>query len=84
MLNTSNISLSLDLAGRWMSGKIGMRFDQRVEREADRRGDAAKVEQAVAGDVDQRLHAGHRGQDLQRLAHVDVGRPQELLAERDG
>src|SRR6266487_3610875 len=77
-LKTSNISASSTLAWRWM------RVKKRVELEADRRGDAAEVEQAVAGDVDQRFDAGDGAQDLQRLAHVDVGRAQQLFAERDG
>src|SRR6266478_6365338 len=47
-------------------------------------GHAGEVEQAVAGDVDQRLHPGNLRQDLHRLGNVDVGRAQELLPERDG
>ena len=41
-----------------------------------------EVEQPVARHVGERLDAGARD-DLQRLRHVDVGRLQELLAERD-
>ena len=65
-------------------GEDGVRVNKPVELEADRGGDAAEVEQPVAGDVDQRLHSGDRLQDLQRLGNVDVGRAQELLPERDG
>jgi hypothetical protein len=57
-----------------LEGKDGMRLDQRVELKADRRGDAGEIEQAIAGDVAQRMHAGDGAQNLQRLAHVDVGR----------
>src|SRR5262245_2263044 len=63
-------------------GKDGMRLNQPVDLVADRGGDAGEVEQAVAGDVDQRLHPGNRREDLHRLGNVDVGRAQELFHER--
>src|SRR5262245_4524664 len=65
-------------------GEDGMRLDEPVDLVADRGGDAGEVEEAVAGDVDQRLHPGNLRQDLHRLGNVDVGRAQELLAERHG
>ena len=65
-------------------GKDGMRLDEPVDLVADGGGDAGEVEQAVAGDVDQRLHPGHLRQDLHRLGNVDVGRAQELFPERHG
>src|SRR5262245_2077932 len=59
-----------------------LRLDQAVDLEADGGGDAREVQEAIAGDVDQRLHAGDLLQDFQRLRHVDVGRAQQLLADR--
>ena len=61
-----------------------MRLDQPVDLEADGRVDPRQVEQAVAGDVDERLDAPDVLQDLHRFRDIDVGRPQQLLAERGG
>src|SRR5262249_14624283 len=60
----------VDLGVALDEGKDGMRLDEPVDLVADRGGDAGEVEQAVAGDVDQRLHPGHLREDLHRLGNV--------------
>ena len=41
-----------------------MRLNQCVEREADRRRGPGEVDQSVAGDVDQCVHAGNGAQNF--------------------
>src|SRR6266536_1880573 len=59
-----------------------LRLDRLVDLVADGRGGPRKIEQTVARDVEQRLHAADLFQDLHRLADVDRGRAQQFLAER--
>ncbi len=60
-----------------------VRLDQPVDLEPDLRLHPRQVEQPIAGNVDQRLDAGDFLQDFHGLGHIDVRRPQQLLAERD-
>ena len=59
--------------------KTGWRRRQRVDAHADPRLDSGQIEEPVAGDVDQRVHR-HFGQQVQRLADIDVRRAEQRLA----
>ena len=58
------------------------RLDQAVDLETDRRIHPRQIEQAVAGDVDEGFDSSDALQDFHRFGDVDMGRPQQLLAER--
>ena len=82
MLKTSYISLSSTLRVPLDEGEDRVRLDQPVDLESHVRLDPRQVEEAVAGDVDERLDAFDALQNFHGLGNVDVGRAQQLLAER--
>ena len=82
MLNTSHISASGTLPQRWIRPKTGCGSSGASIVVPDVRVQAQQVQQAVAGDVREPVDATSERSSVQRGAHVDHRRLQQLVGQR--